>query len=130
MNRSIPLGLAMLAGAAIGATAVNGLHAQAKAPGAYAIVEIDAITDPDGFKVVTQRPAASTATVMQGGRYVARTNKVTGLDGTPPQRYVIIAFDSVGAAQAWNSSADQQKINAIRDKTTKSRVFIVEGAAE
>jgi uncharacterized protein (DUF1330 family) len=130
MNRSIALGLAMLAGGAIGATAVNGLQAQGKAPGAYAVVEIDAITDPDGFKVVTQRPAASTATVMQGGRYIARTNKITALDGTPPQRYVLIAFDSVQKAQDWNNSADQQKINAIRDKTTKSRVFIVESMAE
>jgi hypothetical protein len=33
----------MLAGGAIGATAVNGLHAQGKAPGAYAVVDISAI---------------------------------------------------------------------------------------
>jgi len=130
MNQRIALGIAMLAGAAIGATAVNGLHAQSKAPGVYAVVEIDAITDPDGFKVVSQRPSASTATAMQGGHYLARTDKVTALDGTPPQRYVIIGFDNAAAAQAWNNSADQQKINAIRDKTTKSRVFIVESMAQ
>jgi hypothetical protein len=35
MNHRISLGLAMLAGAAMGAMAVNGLHAQNKAPGAY-----------------------------------------------------------------------------------------------
>jgi hypothetical protein len=44
MNRSIALGLAMLAGGAIGATAVNGLHAQAK-PSVYYISAID-VTNP------------------------------------------------------------------------------------
>ncbi len=39
MNRPIVLGLAMLAGAAIGATAVNGLNTQNKAPGAYAVLD-------------------------------------------------------------------------------------------
>jgi uncharacterized protein (DUF1330 family) len=130
MHQRIALGLAMLAGVAIGATAVNGLHAQGKAPSAYAVVEINEITDPEGFKVVTQRPTASTATVMQGGHYITRTDKITALDGTAPNRYVIIAFDSVEKAQAWNNSADQQKINAIRDKTTKSRSFIVEGMTQ
>ena len=67
MNRTIAMGLAMLAGGAIGATAIQGLHAQGKAPGVYAVVEIDNITDPDGFKVVTQRPSGSTATVMRVG---------------------------------------------------------------
>ena len=33
MNRSVTVGLAMLAGAALGAAAVEGLHAQAKPPG-------------------------------------------------------------------------------------------------
>ena len=50
MNRPIVLGLAMLAGAAIGATAVNGLHAQNKAPGAYAVLDLRAINSPDVFK--------------------------------------------------------------------------------
>jgi uncharacterized protein (DUF1330 family) len=130
MNRSIALGLAMLAGGAIGATAVNALHAQGKAAGVYAVVDISAVTDPEGWKAVTQRPTASTTTAQMGGHYIARTNKITALDGTPPQRFVVIAFDSMEKAQAWNNSADQQKINAIRDKTTTSRSFIVEGMAE
>ncbi len=60
MNRPIALGLAMLAGAAIGATAVNGphaqkLHAQNKAPGAYAILDLRAINSPDVFKTVPSK---------------------------------------------------------------------------
>ena len=50
MNRSIALGLVMLAGAVIGPTAVSGLYAQNKAPGAYAILDLRAINRPDVIK--------------------------------------------------------------------------------
>ena len=55
MNRSIALGLAMLAGGAIGATAVNGLHPQGKAPGSYAVVDLSKINDPDVFKTLPSK---------------------------------------------------------------------------
>ena len=55
MNRLIALGLALLAGAAIGATAVNGLHAQNKAPGAYAVLDLRAINSPDVFKTLPSK---------------------------------------------------------------------------
>jgi uncharacterized protein (DUF1330 family) len=126
VNQRITLGLAMLASATLGAAAIQGLHAQAKPP-VYAVVDISEIPDPEGFKAVTQRPAASTETVKQGGRYIARTDKITALDGTPPKRFIVIAFDSLEKAQAWNSSPGQAEINAIRAKTTKSRSFVVEG---
>ena len=126
MNTKYKMVLAMLAGAGLGAAVIQGLHAQAKPP-AIVVVDINDITDPEGFKAVTQRPTASTATVLQGGRYVTRTDKITALDGTAPKRSIIIAFDNAEKAQAWYNSPDQKKINEIRAKTTKSRVFIAEG---
>jgi uncharacterized protein (DUF1330 family) len=128
MSRTIALGLAMLAGGAIGATAVNGLHAQGAAPGAYVVVDISAITNPDVFKTLI--PKAGPAMAGSGGKYVMRTEKVTKLDGTPPARFVVIAFDSVAKAQAWNDSAAQKEVNDIRAKSTNSRSFIVEGMAQ
>ena len=51
MNRPIALELlALLAGTVIGAPAVNGLHAENNAPGAYAALDLSAINSPDGFK--------------------------------------------------------------------------------
>ena len=50
MNRSMALGLAMVAGSAFVATAINGLHAQNKAPGAYADLDLRTINSPDVFK--------------------------------------------------------------------------------
>jgi uncharacterized protein (DUF1330 family) len=126
MKTQYTVALATLGGIAIGAVAVQGLHAQAKPP-AIVIVDISEITDPEGFKVITQRPTASTATVMQGGHYITRTDKINPLDGTAPKRFIVISFESAEKAEAWNNSSAQKEINAIRAKTTKSRSFIVEG---
>ena len=122
------IALTLLAGVAIGAAAVQVLHAQATPP-SYVVADITEISDPEGFKVVSQRPQGeATARVQQaGGRYITRTDKITALDGTPPKRMIIIAFDSLEKAQAFNNSPGQKEINAIRTKTTKSRSFIVQG---
>ena len=125
MNQRITLGLTLLAGVAIGATAIHGVGAQGKAPGAYAVVDITEVTDPEAFKQII--PIAGPAAENAGGKYIVRTDKIASLDGTPPKRFVVIAFDSVDKAKAWNASEEQKKVDAIRVKTTKSRVFIVEG---
>ena len=128
MNRSIALGLAMLAGGAIGATAVNGLHAQGTAPGAYAVVDISKINNPDLYKTIL--PKAGPAMAAFGGKFVIRTDKITSLDGATPARFVVIAFDNMDKAKAWNASAAQQEVNGIRKQTTDSRAFLVESMAE
>jgi hypothetical protein len=77
------IGLSMLAGSALGAAAIQGLHAQVKPP-AIVVVDFNAITDLEGYKVLSQRPAASAGAPMAGGRYIARTDKITALEGTAP----------------------------------------------
>ena len=128
MKRSITIGLAMLAGGAIGAVAVNGLHAQGKAPGAYAVVDISAITNPDLFK--TLLPKAGSTNDAFGGKYVIRTENIVGVIGTPPKRFVVIAFDSMDKAKAWSASAAQQEVDAIAAKSMNSRRFIVDGMVQ
>jgi uncharacterized protein (DUF1330 family) len=125
MNQRIALGLAMLAGAAIGATAVNGLHAQNKAPGAYAVIDISEISNPDVFKTLLPKTGASMDAF--GGKNIILTENIVGLDGTPPKRFVVIAFDSMEKAKAWDSSPAQKEISGIRTKSTKSRAFIADG---
>jgi uncharacterized protein (DUF1330 family) len=127
MNRRIATGLTLLTGVAIGATAIQGLHAQAKPP-TYVVVALRKINDAETFKtaVVDKAPAAITAF---GGRFVIRTNKITTLDGPPPQRFILLQFDSPEKAQAWHDSAAQKEIDAARMKTTDSLSFVVEGMA-
>ena len=126
MNRYIGVGMTMLAGAALGGIALNGLHAQSKGPGAYAIIDLTEITDREDF-MKQLLPKAGPAILSAGGKFLAATEKIVALDGTPPQRFVIIAFDSVDKAKAWDASPAQKEVNAMRVKWTKSRVFVVEG---
>jgi len=130
MKRFLAPGLTMLAGVAIGAFAVQGLHAQAKPP-SYVVIDIAKMTDAEGFKAVTSSPAAGPARLKElGGRYIIRSTTMTALDGPAPARFVVLAFDSKEKAQAWADASDIKAINAIRYKTTDSRAFIVEGFAE
>jgi uncharacterized protein (DUF1330 family) len=130
MNQRIALGLTLLAGVAIGATAIQGLHAQAKPP-AYVVIPILKMNDAAGFKagVVDKANAMAAEMTAAGGQYVIRSEKFTSLDGTPPARLVIMKFDSVEKAQAFEKTAAQKEINAARMKTTDSLSFIVEGLA-
>jgi len=116
----------MLAGVGLGGAAIQGLHAQAKPP-VYAVIDIAEITNPEGFKAVSQRPDAATETAKLGGRYITRTEKITTLDGIAPKRLIIIAFDSMEKAQVWNNSPVQKAVFEIVAKNSKSRRFIVEG---
>jgi uncharacterized protein (DUF1330 family) len=126
VNRTLVM--ALVVGAALGAATIQTLHAQAKSP-VYVVVDIDEITDAAGYAAIGGRTAQAAAAVFKdsGGRYLARTDKITALDGNAPKRSVIIAFDSKEKAQAWYNSAAQKEVTAIRTKTTKSRAFIVEG---
>jgi uncharacterized protein (DUF1330 family) len=124
MKSYFGLGLAMLAGAAFGALAVSALHAQGK-PGAYAVIDISEINDPETFK--TLLPKAPAAASAFGGQFIIRTENITALDGTPPKRLIVLGFESVDKAKAWDASAAQKEVDGIRIKSTKSRSFIVEG---
>jgi uncharacterized protein (DUF1330 family) len=116
--------LSMCAGAAIGASAIQGINAQ-QGPGAYAIVDIAEVTDPDLFKSLG--PKAGPANEAFGGKFIVRSEAITPLDGTAPKRIVVIAFDSIEKAKAWDASPAQKEVTDIRLKSTKSRSFIADG---
>ena len=118
----------LLAGSTIGAAAIHVIHAQGTPP-SYVVTEIEDVIDAAAFSVVTQRPQAeATARIQQaGGRYVTRTDKITALDGSPPKRMIVIAFDSLDKAKAFTTIPSQKEIDANRTKNTKSRAFILEG---
>jgi uncharacterized protein (DUF1330 family) len=117
-------GLTPLAGIAAGAAAVQGLHAQATPP-TYAVIDVSSITDAAGYNAIG--PKGGPATAAFGGKFVARTDSITASDGTPPKRMIIIGFDNLAKAKAWRASPAMQEIWAIEEKTSKSRIFFVEG---
>ena len=50
------LPLAVAIGLGFGAVAIRGLHARTATPPVYVVVEIDEITDANGFEALRQRP--------------------------------------------------------------------------
>jgi uncharacterized protein (DUF1330 family) len=128
MHSRIKTCLAVAAGAVLGAFGVSALNAQAKAP-VYLVTDIAEITDLEGYKAIGARSNEAAAQIFasSGGQYVARTNNISPVDGTPPKRLIISRFENAEKANAWYNSPDQKKVTEIRTKTTKSRVFIVDG---
>jgi uncharacterized protein (DUF1330 family) len=117
--------LALLAGAAIGAVAVQGLHAQTKAP-VYVVTETD-ISDLDAFQK-EYLPVVQPTIKAAGGRRVAAGQNIVVLEGpSPGTRVAINEFDSLEAVQAWRASADYKAARKIGDKYAKFRAFAVEG---
>jgi uncharacterized protein (DUF1330 family) len=116
--------LALLVGIAVGAEAVGGVSAQGS-PGAFAIIDVAEIIDPDAYSAIVA--GAPAGLVAFGGRYVIRTDKITGLSGPAPKRYVVIAFDSLEKARRWSESAPAKELEALRNRAAKSRMFLVEG---
>ena len=122
-------GVVLLAAAAMGAATFSGLRAQ-NAPGAYVVIDISETMDVDAY-VKAVSAAEPKATLSQGGRFIIRSNSATALDGgAAPNRFVVIAFDSVDKAKAWNNSEAIRNVNVVRMKATKSRAFVVEGLAK
>ena len=90
------------------------------------LIEIDEITDADGYKAMTKIGPANIVEVKHAdGRYLARTDNLTALDGATPKGFVMIAFDSMDKANGFYQNS--KEMIAMRIKSTKSRAFIVEG---
>ena len=127
MKTHYAIALSALAGIAVGATAINTLHAQAKPP-AYAVVEIDVTNEESYMKEYA--PTAGKALTEAGGKYLARGGKVVGIDGdAPKKRVVILQFESLEKAQAAFASGPYRENRKTGDKYAKFRVFAVEAVA-
>ena len=65
-----------------------------------------------------------------GGKYVAGGfNKTTTLNGAPPpNRVVIVQFESMAKVKAWWDSEDQRAATKIGEKYATLNTFVVEGA--
>jgi uncharacterized protein (DUF1330 family) len=117
--------LALLAGAAIGAVAVQGLHAQSKAP-VYVVTQTD-ITDLDAYQK-EYVPMVQSTIKAAGGRLIAAGQNIVALEGPPPgTRVAINQFDSLEAVKAWRASADYKAARKIGDRYAKFRTFAIEG---
>ena len=126
MKTHYALPLAVTIGLGFGAVAIRGLDARTTTPPVYVVVEVDEITDANGFEALRQTADATVVEVQsEDGRYFARTENVTALDGSAPKFFALIAFDNMTKAKTFSESMKSN--TALRTKATKSRSFIVEG---
>jgi uncharacterized protein (DUF1330 family) len=126
MKTKYRVALAMVGSFALGAAAIQGLHAQAKPP-AYFIGEVN-VTDKDGF-AKEFLPLAMKALEEGSGKYIVRGGMTVSLQGTPPaNRFVVLQFESMDKAQAWWDSPGRKASQPIGDKYATFRTFLVEGA--
>jgi uncharacterized protein (DUF1330 family) len=117
----------VLVGAVIGIAGATAIHArQMKMLPGYVVAEVD-VTDPATFKQYADKAPGTIA--QYGGHYIIRGGKNTSLEGDAPKRFVVIQFENVEKAKAWEDSPEYEAIKPIRHKSAKSRVFIIEGAA-
>jgi uncharacterized protein (DUF1330 family) len=126
MGRSVIVGLAMLAGAVLGAAAVQGLHAQAKPP-IYQITEID-ISNVDAY-VKEYAPKGQALIKAGGGVNLAASQNVTRVEGDAPKpRVAVTRWASMEQFNAYRNKADFKELRAtVGDKHAKFRTFTVEG---
>ena len=114
----------MLAGMAIGIGGGAVIHGQqAKVAPAYIIAEVEVKDVPAFQKYAAKVPE----TLAPFGHDIVRGGKTESLEGEPPKRIVVIAFDSMDKARAWYNSPAYDAIKSLRIDSTKSRLFLVEG---
>lgn len=133
MRSNYKIAVAVTAGVAIGAFAVQGLHAQAK-PRVYFVAEID-VTNPDAY-AKEYAPKAQAIIKAAGGRFLAiggsaaATGTVTALDGDAPKRVVVQVWDSMEKIRAWRANPEYVELRKVGEKYAKFRSFAVDGLPE
>jgi len=127
MNTKFKIAMAVVAGAALGAAAMQGLHAQAK-PKAYTVAELQTL---DAAAQATYVPAVLAAQKAAGGHpFNTGGGKMVAMEGTPPpMRVAITEWDSLEQAQAFYNSTAWKNLAPQRDKAAKTiRRYTVEAA--
>jgi uncharacterized protein (DUF1330 family) len=120
--------MTLLAGIAIGAIALQGLHAQGAKLKAYSIGEIETL---DATAQAAYLPAARKAVEAAHGRALRTTGgRVVQIDGGPaPKSVAIVEWDSLDEAVAFYKSKAWMDLAPQRDKATKAiRRYVVEVA--
>jgi uncharacterized protein (DUF1330 family) len=124
MHTNSKIALAVVAGAALGAAAMQGLHAQDKLK-AYSVGEVE-LLNPEGTTFLTAAREAITAAHGRSLRTVA--GRVVPIEGeAPPQHLALIEWESLDDAVAFYKSKAWADLAPERDKFEKViRRYVVE----
>ena len=93
---------------------------------AYVIAEIEVMDQGAYDEYRKQVPATVT---KYGGRFVVRGGKAETLEGGwSPKRIVALEFPSVEQAQKWYRSSEYAPLIKLRQRASRGKLILVEGA--
>ena len=123
MKTRYTVALSMLAGVALGAAAIQGIHAQA-AKKVFFISESQVL---DKAATDTWNATIRPVIAKHGGTIVI-SDKIVAVVGDAPQRVGVTEFPSMEKAQAWIDSKERKDLAPTRDKAIKfTQQYVIEG---
>jgi uncharacterized protein (DUF1330 family) len=93
---------------------------------AYVIAEIE-VTDPAAYE--DYRKQVPGVVEKYKGKFIVRGGKIESMEGGwSPKRMVVVEFPSMEQALKWYRSADYAPLIKLRQKASRGKLIIVEGA--
>ena len=93
---------------------------------AYVIGEIE-VTDPVAYEEYRKQVLA--VVTQYGGKFLVRGGKIDPKEGGwNPKRVVVLEFPSLAQAQKWYDSPEYAPLITLRQKDSKGKLILVEGA--
>jgi uncharacterized protein (DUF1330 family) len=127
MKLKYKLAIAMLAGTALGAAAVQGLHAQAKPP--VYMIAINEVSNQEGY-AKEYIPPAQKSVKDHGGVYVAAGPGTQVAGNLPNGPVIILRWESMEALQGWRNSPEFQAALKMGQKYAKYNIIAVNGVKQ
>src|SRR6516162_7906045 len=116
--------LSMLVGVALGAAAIQTLHAQAKPP--VYMIAINEVSNQEGYAKEYVSPAQKSVK-DHGGEYVAAGPGTQLAGNLPHGPVVILRWDSMEALGGWRNSPEFQAVLKTGEKYAKFNIVAVNG---
>lgn len=92
---------------------------------AYVIANVE-VTDAAAYE--RYRKDVPATIEQYGGRFLVRGGAAAALEGDfVPKRIVVLEFPSVDRAKAWWDSPEYRPLRALRQRASRSDLFVVEG---
>ena len=93
---------------------------------AYVIAEIE-VTDPAVYE--EYRKQVLPVVTQYGGKFLVRGGNVKSKEGGwTPKRLVMLEFPSMAQAEKWYQSAEYAPLIELRQRASRGKLVIVEGA--
>lgn len=94
---------------------------------AYVIADVE-VTDPSVYDEYRKQVGATIT--RYGGRFAVRGGDCRVCEGDwRPSRVVVLEFPSLEHANRWYDSPEYRPLIALRERSTRSKLLIVDGVA-